>query len=676
MGKIDKKACREFLDPKLGMDTDNGLLYTENIKYIIRTSIKIVGHRRLLILYLYRRQDAAQGVFKPALTMFQASDDFITYEHGEGTKGRWRTSMLENLERDYRFESKCAFYTRTDEQRAIRFCHTPSWVQNDSGFTAINRKQSSLREIQAKKRQKKRAQKIVDRMKPLKPIGKRVLSWVRRDLLPKYLFYNYKKGKKPVPAHCTACGKEVIVTDVRHNKRTVCPSCHSEATMKSRGKATRLWDRLTAQAIQQLPDGELVIRILKAECFYRGDDPQFSIMESARYFVRLDAEKRYRIEPYYYSFGEWPLTPWHKGNRPVFSYYQQNYLADPAGHLYTDNLADALNGTPWQYCQIVEFYQSHRMPMDAETYLREYLRRPMIEYLVKLRLYQLAGHVVYRSNEYIYARHPHINLQGKNLREVLGVGKEDISLLQDLNVSYSQLGLLQGMRRIGLQPDRTLLAWCGDNDVGTLNSILIPLKYTTAHKLMRYMEEQFERYKCPKDTPWGKGYQSISTVLSDYRDYLCMCEGQRYDMSSSFVLFPRNLLEAHDQVMDLSDSDKARIYDNQIANQYNELLPQYQFSTKRFMIVLPKTAAELTKEGQKLHHCVGGYVKRVAMRECTILFLRKASAPDQPFCTIEIADNRVVQARGMNNKPLPPDADKFLEQWKARVLQVPMRAAA
>lgn len=90
---IDKKACRQFLEPVLAPSPECGLFLLSKLKYVIRTAVKIVGHRRLLILCLYARGDTPGDRPKLTYTMFQASDGFITYGHRAETKTRWRTAM-------------------------------------------------------------------------------------------------------------------------------------------------------------------------------------------------------------------------------------------------------------------------------------------------------------------------------------------------------------------------------------------------------------------------------------------------------------------------------------------------------------------------------------------------------------------------------------------------------
>ena len=173
-------------------------------------------------------------------------------------------------------------------------------------------------------------------------------------------------------------------------------------------------------------------------------------------------------------------------------------------------------------------------------------------------------------------------------------------------------------------------------------------------------------------TPW---YDSMSDLLTDYKDYLCMSEALDYDMKSEFILFPRDLKEAHDRVNDLSDKELSAAYDRKIAKAFAELQSRYQFRAGGLMIVQPRSAKEIVKEGQKLHHCVGRYVKDVVKSKCVILFIRQTKAPRRPYCTVEVQNGEVVQARVENNHTPPPEVQQFIETWKQQVLYAPAQAA-
>lgn len=671
MGRpIDKAACLSWICPKrTDIDMNNGLLRATQVKYIVRAEVRIVGHRKLLILYVHDRAMAAKGNMTPTFTVFQASDDFVTFDHRLGAKSFWKTSALKHMKPRGDFTEDCAFYSREDELTVCRFFHETKLFQ--SGFSALNTKQEEISAARTLRRRKKQERKILDRFKAVKPIGKRFKVWAVREALPHYVFYRYKKGAKSIKGLCSSCQHEVEVNEARHNKNGVCPHCGVPVTYKSLGKTGRIWDEGTVQMIQRVSDKEILVRIIKVRRFYYEGKASHFIYESMRIFLAWDSDGRITKEPYYNAFRKTVLTEWKKGPRPAWFGNKWTFDCIKAGHLFTKNLPDALLGSQWQYCQVDKFYLSDHKPLEVEPYLEKYLRKPFLEYLVKLGLFRLAGDIVYERDSYgchYTWQKASVNENGRNLKDILGVDMSDVPLLQKINAGHIQLGFLRELRRMHLRPDQELLDWCGRSSVTKLNDVLTPLRYMTAHKLLRYVQEQFEGHP-RKNANWPcQGYSRPSDALSAYRDYLCMCEGLGYDMTSSFVLFPRDLPAAHDRVMGLSDPEKARAYDHQISAMYPELKKRYCFEDDGFMIIAPKTATEIEEEGNALHHCVGSYVKRVALHESIILFLREKERPSTPYCTLEVVDGELTQYRCKSNLEPPPKVIQFLDVWKGRVL--------
>lgn len=68
--------------------------------------------------------------------------------------------------------------------------------------------------------------------------------------------------------------------------------------------------------------------------------------------------------------------------------------------------------------------------------------------------------------------------------------------------------------------------------------------------------------------------------------------------------------------------------------------------------------------------------KRVAQRECVILFVRKVAEPDKSLCTVEVRDGQVVQTRGFDNEDPPAKIKAFIERWKRQVLCAADKTAA
>lgn len=72
---LNKKPLRKYVDdnPAPPIPPSHGLLRAQQVDYIIRTAVRIIGHRRTLVLYVYDRAKAADGALAPAWTMFQVS---------------------------------------------------------------------------------------------------------------------------------------------------------------------------------------------------------------------------------------------------------------------------------------------------------------------------------------------------------------------------------------------------------------------------------------------------------------------------------------------------------------------------------------------------------------------------------------------------------------------------
>lgn len=101
-------------------------------------------------------------------------------------------------------------------------------------------------------------------------------------------------------------------------------------------------------------------------------------------------------------------------------------------------------------------------------------------------------------------------------------------------------------------------------------------------------------------------------------------------------------------------------------DRYEKLKKKFFFEDDEFSIAPPASAAELITEGSNLHHCVGGYVSKIATGETNILFLRKKESPNTSFYTIEVRNDGVLQQiHGLQNCWLGnnPEAIPFVLKW-------------
>ena len=99
----------------------------------------------------------------------------------------------------------------------------------------------------------------------------------------------------------------------------------------------------------------------------------------------------------------------------------------------------------------------------------------------------------------------------------------------------------------------------------------------------------------------------------------------------------------------------------------NEGTDAFSIKGKGLILMVPKNGDEIKAEGEALHHCVGGYVSRVASGETNIFFVRKAEAPGESYFTLEYRDNRVIQCRGLHNCDMPPDVKAFVKVFEKKM---------
>lgn len=666
--KIDKRACRKFALPELEFNLNEGVLHVESCPYIIRTAVRNIAGQRILVLYIYQRENILTGSIKPRWVVFQGRYDFATLSLRENASATWQCSPFDYLNRVCRFDTKCAFYRQQDEARAAHFCKC-----EHSAISALICLQWSISRRKALERKRKKQRAIIERMKYVPVLPRDLKGFIHREVMPQYIFYDYQR-KAPGHAYCTACRHEVSIAAAKHNTSGICPHCKKKILFKSRGKSGRVFDRATVQVLQKAEVNGLVLRIIKVyRAFVDSDIPNhFETWENARQFITLSSSGQCSIDAYYYHHkAEYDLTPWCYGYRPVLYPWQDNFTADMSGVLYQRNLSDTLKDTPWAYSQL-EAFSDIASFSGVATFLSAYIKRPKIEHLIKMKLYCLVSGIIYGG--YSYSALQAINFNGENMRAILGIDRPYFPLLRELHPSIDQLHLIRQLLQADHKPSTEQIKWFIANRISNADAAKGLLAHMSVHKLQRYVERQF----APDDEAVLSrvDYHSMNAVITDYHDYLRMCKELQYDVKNSFVLFPHMLKDAHDSAAKTLRDRHTAEQEKAIADSFEEWQRLYQYKGKDLMVIPPHSSKELIDEGTALRHCVGRYVKRVAQRECVILFVRKVAEPDKSLCTVEVRDGQVVQTRGFDNEDPPAKIKAFIERWKRQVLCAADKTAA
>lgn len=195
------------------------------------------------------------------------------------------------------------------------------------------------------------------------------------------------------------------------------------------------------------------------------------------------------------------------------------------------------------------------------------------------------------------------------------------------------------------------------------------------------------------------GMSSMDAALRYWEDYLTAAEAMGYLLHRENVLLPRNLGASHDeatkkhqaklereraaqrrewerrQKAEQAERDRqARLAEEKYEERRLALEKKYGFAMDGYVIRAPMSKDEVLDEGRKLQHCVGGYADRHIQGKTTILFMRKAKKPNEPWLTIEMNGNKLVQIHGFKNEGIhttkgriAPDPREvyreFLDAW-------------
>lgn len=653
--KLDKRKCREYAVPDRKLSPANGILHAKQVAYIITTAIKIIDHHRTLILYIYPRKQASGGDCKPLWTMFQTKDDFLTLERREDGSTTWRTASFDRLDRNtYDFSSQCAFYSIQDERRVLRYFKAGA---DTDGFQALISAQDAILARRQRGRRIAKEKAIVARMAGISALPRGLKGWIK-SIMPAYFFYDYKRGSKNTSGICSACGREITLPGIKQGIKAICPHCRHELIAKPRSRrGACMFDRDTFQVIQNMGDGRLAIRIIKAYYSYTADTPTIEIYENARQFIWRDAGNKICTESYYYSRNSGIITDWKKGTRPVFFMYQYHFEGDTCGHLYTKNLSEAFSNTPWQYCTIADFYHHFCERMQALPFLTAHIEHPRLEHLCKVGFYSIVSDLVYHNDGKM------LDETQKRTHKILDIAAEDVPFLRDMD---ADLSILKTFREYaGIKDRQRLLVWQLEHEVN--RDILEILRHMTVHKFLQYMDKQYAFLRLRKTPYKTQRYSSMQDLVSEYHDYLEICQKLDYDLKNS-LLYPKDLQKSHDKVAHrLKHKDDVKTKRDFIAA-YKDISERFCFQKDGLKIICPSVPDDVISEGHALHHCVGIYIDRVARKECMILFVRKCCEETKPYYTVEIRGQEVVQVHGVGNCAATPEVQSFIDAFKQQVL--------
>lgn len=181
---------------------------------------------------------------------------------------------------------------------------------------------------------------------------------------------------------------------------------------------------------------------------------------------------------------------------------------------------------------------------------------------------------------------------------------------------------------------------------------------TTVRKILKYVRMQNRKNS---DADFGI-----------YYDYIVTAEKLNFDIKSKEVLFPKDLMRAHDRVIGYykvaGNVAKRKDFMTAIKNYAN-----YSFEDEEKYIDLITEPNLLELWAKKFHNCSYGYCDRIINGKCVIFLVRLKAFPEYPFCMFELETGscRVVQARDRHNHKVSKYIEDFIygfvDEMKLRV---------
>ena len=469
---------------------------------------------------------------------------------------------------------------------------------------------------------------------------------------------------------CTACGGRADVKTVpgKHNDWTVCPSCGVQVQIKRR--TAQVMERGKVCLMQDIGADMSVCRHFDVRVEWSPEGELLRLSEGVR-IMPLRGHKKYACRIRYNYWGR---------DDSGIGFDKTNPANRKTGkcYLYPQGIRECLAGTEYEeWTGIMEWMAQKGMCADYNRMMACADRRmhSVAEYLAKGRFYRLLEETTEQVSLFFHEYSGILHLNGDTAEEVLGLeDRQKINRLRDADGGEAMLKWLRWSDESGEKLPQEALEWALQEKVspGQIHEGMSLLKFKNY-----IIRQQAESYP-------GK---SAKTVIEQYCDYLGMCRRMGKDLSDEMVSRPRQLKRRHDEAVE--EIRQQEILDNitknretwekkaqEMADRYpgaeenlSAVREIYEYTGEEYMVLVPRRLVDIAVEGNALHHCAGSsdrYFERIRNRETYVFFLRKVSAPDAPYYTLEVEPGGTIRQHRtyMDEETGIENVRGFLREWQ------------
>lgn len=150
--------------------------------------------------------------------------------------------------------------------------------------------------------------------------------------------------------------------------------------------------------------------------------------------------------------------------------------------------------------------------------------------------------------------------------------------------------------------------------------------------------------------------EGMDWLLRELEDYAKMMK----EISPKFDKYPRHFLTTHKIASRNYNRLKHKFEEDKFKRRVN---PNMERTFGDFQFIYPKCVQDIKDESVQMSNCVSSYVQRVIDGHCDILFLRYKDSPDKSLVTIEVRNNKIVQALQRYNHPLTKEQQEAVDKW-------------
>ena len=678
---------------------------------------ELIEENKILLLTFYKIPQLIERKPGAVFRTFLSDSDYITQDL-RSSKVKWLSSSFANMdgfnvtkyywnETEHRSAHKDNVAFRCEKDKDLIHQFFKNYADPEDAhdpWTAVYRFQQEVLEKRLEERHRKETAVIDDVMEPIKEAPKEFFDWIWETGMrfSRYLIYQEtEKGK--AECECTYCKTTGTVDRkeirLRNNEKGTCPFCGSPVTIKAKGRMpARIIDDRWFLYVDPTPEGFL-LRYFKAGREIRSND-----------YLEFTINKN-RIEEWVGEYSRAFYT-FPKGKPKSVSYewgvYKQHgpdrwcpdtgRIACMECILYPGNLPTAWAHTPMKYSALeVLAGNIPTVSLRYEDGIIKYLEFPKLEWICKMGLNRLAKDIISHRRYGDDTRT--INYAGDTIYKILRLSKINTKILQKVDGNSEVLALLQKAQGMGLQMQPEQLKDYYETFGVNTRLLEHANRKVTFHRLLKYISREAERYPMGNQSEcWRYSYMRYTeredprisrkkNMAHDWLEYLDWCRDLGYDLDNMFIYMPTNFKKVHDRTAkeyqdakDRIEKEKKRRMQQEAEERMkqtqkafedlfklNENTDAFSISGKGLVLVVPKTADDLKREGAILHHCVGTYTDKVAKGETMILFIRKSDEPDTPYYTMEWKDNHVVQCRGLRNSDMTPEVKAFTQIFEKKM---------